>query len=440
MGKNRSKRRDTNLFDSDDDDSMSSASTGISEQTLAQESERVTSKDHELDMFLDALYEKRGATREKALLGLVDAFENHVLLEFVENKSITLLHQFLNSIKRGSSKEVSLASRAIGLLAITIGCGSIAHEIMEECIPNFYQALTSGSDSLKKSAILDCLAVICFVGGEEVEEKEKAMKIIWELIHPKSGSNVTLSKPIPIVLASAISAWSFILSTLNPRNINSQTWRESISYLSTLLDKDDRSVRIASGEAIALIFELGRLDKFSQEDTGFYENEKHEGAKPPSGGFTYVETLKGKILSQARTLSMEAGGKGSAKVDLNNQRNTFQDIVAFIESGSCPEHSVKVLNNCNHLVVSTWIQMTQLNFLKRFLGRGFLKHIQDNELLHDVFDFTPRRKDNLSIKEKRLFLSPNSVVNKERTQYLNKRRSWTKDWKQGHFKVGAEDV
>lgn len=44
-----------------------------------------------------------------------------------------------------------------------------------------------------------------------------------------------------------------------------------------------------------------------------------------------METLKGKILSRAKTLSTEAGGKGSAKVDLNNQRNTFQDIVAFIE-------------------------------------------------------------------------------------------------------------
>ncbi|XP_078430350.1 interferon-related developmental regulator family protein / IFRD protein family [Wolffia australiana] len=437
MGKSRGKRRDASLFDSDDDDSMSSTSTGISEMTLTQDTERVTSKENELNMYLDALYEKRGQTREKALLGFVDAFESHMLLEFVENKSITLFHQFLSSIKRGSSKEASLAARAIGLLTITTGCGSVAHEIMEECIPNFYQAIMSASDSAKKSAVLDCLAVVCFVGGEEVEEKEKAMKIIWELIHPKSGSNVTLPKPTPAVLASAITAWSFILSTLNPRHISSQTWRDSISFLSTLLDKDDRSVRIASGEAIALMFELGRLDKFSEEDNRHSENP--EGAKPASGGFSYVETLKGKILSQARALSMEAGGKGSAKGDLNNQRSTFQNILAFIETGCCPEHSVKLLNNSNQLVVSTWTQTTQLNFLKRFLGRGFLKHMQENELLQEVFDYTPKKKDNLTVMEKRLFLSPNSVVSKERTQYLNKRRSCTKDWKQGHFKVGAED-
>ncbi|MQL92083.1 hypothetical protein Taro_024722 [Colocasia esculenta] len=401
--RNRSKRHNNNLFDTSDDDSMSSASTSMSEQTLAQETERVTSKEHEVEMFLDALFEKRGSTREKALSGLMAAFESRVLLEFIENKSITMLHQCLNSIKRGSSKEASLASRAIGLLAITVGCGSIAHEIMEESIPQLYQALTSGSDSLKKSSVLDCLAIISFIGGEDVVEKEKAMKIIWELILPKSGSNVTLTKPNPVVLASAISAWSLILSTLNPWSINSYNWQESISFLSILLDKDDRSVRIAAGEAIALIFEIGRLDKFSREENSIGESDNAD-IKPPHGGFGYVEALKGKILNQARNLSAEAGGKGSAKNDLSTQRNAFQDIVALLETGSCPEHVLKILKNCEPLVVSTWTQMMQLNFLRRFLGSGFLKHMQDNELLHDVFDYTPRKKESLSAKEKVSFV------------------------------------
>uniref|UniRef100_A0A1D1ZA36 Interferon-related developmental regulator 1 n=1 Tax=Anthurium amnicola TaxID=1678845 RepID=A0A1D1ZA36_9ARAE len=451
MGKNRSKRhnnkdnnkennKDNNVFDTSDDESVGSASTGLSEPPLSHETESMDSKEHELETFLDALYEKRGSTREKALSGLIDAFENRMLLGFVEDKPITLLHQFLSSIKRGSSKEASLASRAIGLLAITAGCGSIAHEIMEESVPHLHQALTSGADSLKKSSVLDCLAVISFVGGQDGEEKEKAMKIIWELAHPKSGSNVTLSKPTPIVLASAISAWSLILSTLNPWSVNTYNWQESISFLSTLLDKDDRTVRIAAGEAIALIFDVGCLDKFSTEENDYNENSDGEGVKPSRGGFSYVKSLKGKILNQVKNLSMEAGGKGSAKNDLSSQRNTFQDILALIETGTCPERPVKILKNCDPLVVSTWTQMMQLNFLRRFLGRGFLKHMQDNELLHDVFHFKPRKRENLSVKEKRMFLSPNSLVNKERTEFISKRRTWTREWKQGHYRVGFEDA
>ncbi|MQL95990.1 hypothetical protein Taro_028656 [Colocasia esculenta] len=420
----QSNNKNNHLSDSSDDESVSSVSTGLSESALGHETEGVDSKEQDLDMFLDALYEKSlwfqsevagsvpgsvaggellawGSTREKALSGFIDAFESRVLVGFVENKSVTLLQQFLNSIKRGSSKEALLASRAIGLLAITVGSGSIAHEIMEESVPHLYQALTSGAEPLKKSYILDCLAVISFVGGQDEAEKEKSMKIIWELVHPKSGSNVTLSKPTPAVLASAISAWSLILSTLNPWSLKSYNWQESISFLSTLLDKEDRTVRIAAGEAVALIFDIARLDKFAREENSHNGDLDGEGTKPPRGRFSYVAALKGKILNQAKILSMEAGGKGSAKNDLSNQRNTFQDILALIETGTCPERPVKILKNCDPLIVSTWSQMMQLNFLRRFLGRGFLKHMQDNELLHDVFGFTPRKRKTFSVKEKR---------------------------------------
>lgn len=444
MGKNRTKRQNkknnNNLFDSTDDESVSSVSTGISETPIGHETENIDSVEHDLEMFLDALYEKRGSTREKALSGFICAFESHGVLGFVEDKPITLLHQFLNSIKKGSSKEASLASRAIGLLALIIGCGTTSHEILEESVPQLYQVLTSSADSLKKSSVLDCLAIITFVGSQDGEEKEKAMKIIWELIHPKSGSNVTLSKPTPAVLASAISAWSLILSTLNPRSVNSYSWQESISFLSALLDKDDRIVRIAAGEAVALIFEIARLDRLSTEENSNNEDSNDDGAQHGRGRLSYIETLKGKIITQARNLSMEAGGKGSAKNDLNNQRNTFQDVLTLIETGTSPEHTVKVLKNCDPLIVSTWTQRMQLNFLRRFLGCGFLKHMQDNELLHDIFEFTPRKRETLSVKEKRLFLSPNSVVSKERTEFLSKRRTWTREWKQGHFRVGFEDA
>lgn len=94
----------------------------------------------------------------------------------------------------------------------------------------------------------------------------------------------------------------------------------SISYLSGLLDKDDRSIRIAAGEALALIFETGSLEKFSAE-----------AKKGSQEGYAHVQGLKAKVIHQVRNLSIEAGGKGSAKKDLNNQRNLFKDILEFIE-------------------------------------------------------------------------------------------------------------
>ena len=101
-------------------------------------------------------------------------------------------------------------------------------------------------------------------------------------------------------------------------------WCRLISYFSTLLDKDDRSVRIAAGEALALIFEMGNLEKFSGEA-------KVSSDSSICRELTHIQGVRAKILNQVKNLSTEAGGKGSAKKDLNSQRNSFRDILEFLE-------------------------------------------------------------------------------------------------------------
>lgn len=102
----------------------------------------------------------------------------------------------------------------------------------------------------------------------------------------------------------------------------------SMSFFSTLLDKDDRSGRIAAGEALALIFEIGSLEKFCGDlkVSGHIHSEGNDSRKT-----MYINGLKTKIINQVKDLSAEAGGRGSTKKDLINQRNTFRDIVDFLE-------------------------------------------------------------------------------------------------------------
>ncbi|XP_068654961.1 uncharacterized protein [Aristolochia californica] len=432
MGKRGNRQKKSDVFDSDDD-TVSTSSTSMSDVSQVQENEEIYGGGHQLENYLDALYEKRGSVREKALEGFVSAFASQVQSQFAESNCITLQHQFINSIKRGSSLEASLASHALGLLSLTVGSGDSAHEILEESLVHLAQVLKSGSDSRKKSAVLDCLAILTFVGGNEPVETQKSMQMIWQLIHPKPGSNVGVtSKPTPVV-AAAVSAWSFLLTTVDGWRMNSSEWQESISYLSTLLDKDDRAIRLAAGEAVALIFEIRSLENEFRSTDG---DSVVEG-KNSQGVFSYVEALKGKFLNQVRSLSVEAGGKGSAKKDLNNQRSLFRDVLEFLEYGHCPETSIKMQHG-DSLVVSTWTQLIQLNFLKHYLGSGFAKHMQENELLHDVFNFTPKKKNlaghgHLAGSEKRMFKSPNSAANKARTQLLNKQRMLAQDRNAGLY-------
>ncbi|KAK4795945.1 hypothetical protein SAY86_028271 [Trapa natans] len=425
MGKRSSQRRHAAMLDSNSDDdnsSVSSSSTIRSDRVFLPVNEEVLpEKDNLLDEALDALFEKRSSTREKALVTIIEAFNSGLQHEFVEKKFATMLHQCIASIKKGSTKEISLASHAIGLLALTVGSSDYAREILEDSVPALSQSLKSGADPIRTSSILECLAIVTFVGGNAQEDTEKSMQIMWQVVHPKLGSNVVAIKPTPTIITAMVSAWAFLLTSADNYRLDLKSWQDSISYLSTLLDKEDRSVRIAAGEALALIFEIGNFEKFSNS----VDSSTQDGNKPRES-LLHIQGLRAKVLNQVRSLSAEAGGKGSAKKDLNSQRNLFKDILEFLEDGYSPESSMKI--GGDSLQTSSWSQLVQLNFMKHFLGGGFVKHMQDNEFLHDVFGFTPKKKHlpgtehQMSSGEKRLFKSPNSVLNKARTQYLNKQR------------------
>ncbi|KAB2030286.1 hypothetical protein ES319_D05G220900v1 [Gossypium barbadense] len=445
MGKRKTQRKNATMLDSDDDNSsVSSSSTMRSDRMSVSASEEVEfNKDSLLDEAVDALYEKRGSTREKALAVIIEAFNSNLQQgqQFVERKFATLLHQCLNSIKKGSSKEISLASHTIGLLALTVGPGDNAREILEESMIPLSQAFKSGSDPSKTASLLECMAVITFVGGNDPEDTEKSMQIIWQVVLPKLGSNVVAVKPSAAVITAVVSAWSFLLTTMDGWRLNPKLWQESITYLSSLLDKDDRSVRIAAGEALAVIFEMGSLEKFAAETKGSSDGSVSEGNKSKEG-FSYIQGLKGKILNQVRDLSVEAGGKGSAKKDLNNQRNLFKDVLEFLEDCYSPNTSMKIGGDL--LQTSSWSQLIQLNFLRCFLAGGFTKHMQENEFLQDIFGFTPNKRnllgsEHMSNGEKRMYKSPNSALNKARTQLLNKQRMLSAGRNFGHYAVNVGD-
>ncbi|KAL3840484.1 hypothetical protein ACJIZ3_025075 [Penstemon smallii] len=435
-------KKNAAMLDSDDTDSMSSSSTMQSDGMIVSGVEEVeVDRESFLDQCLDALFEKRGSTREGALSSIIEAFNNSLQHEFVEKKFATLLHRCLNSIKKGSAKEIALAAHVIGLLALTTGPGEKAQEILEDSVSVILEALKSRSETSKISSLLECLAVITFVGGEQPEQTEKSMQMMWQVAHPKLGPNVAAAKPSPTMITMVVSAWSFLLTTVDGWTLSSMSWQESMPYLSTLLDKDDRSLRIAAGEALALIFEINTLEKFCGETkvSGDTSAVEENGTRKSM----YVHGLKNKVLNQVRDLSSEAGGKGSAKKDLNSQRNTFRDILDYLENGYIPETSTKI--GGESLNTNTWAQLIQLNFLKHFLGGGFVKHMQENQFLHDVFGFTPKKKTlsgvniSMSREEKKLFMSPNSALNKARTQFLNKQRMLSEGNNAGHYAVDFAD-
>ncbi|AQK44828.1 interferon-related developmental regulator family protein / IFRD protein family, partial [Zea mays] len=100
---------------------------------------------------------------------------------------------------------------------------------------------------------------------------------------------------------------NFLLTTIGSWRINKNSWKEPIAFLSTLLEADDRAVRMAAGEALALCFELNLLDVSSREDDGV-----NTGGTTGSKNklFLDMQALKTKISGLATNLSTEAGVQG----------------------------------------------------------------------------------------------------------------------------------
>ncbi|GJY99066.1 interferon-related developmental regulator family protein [Tanacetum coccineum] len=426
MGKQqRNSRKNAGMLDSDDTESVCSSSSTVRSDYVGMmgspAEELQLNKESVLDQSLDALYEKRGSTREKALEDIIEAFNSSLPHEFIEKKYATLLHQCLNSVKKGSSKEIALASHVIGLLALTAGLGEKAAEILEDSVNPISEALRSRSEAKKLESLLEGLAVIAFVGGNEPEETEKCMQLMWQVVHPKLGPNVVATKPSPAIITAVVSAWSFLLTTMEGWAVDPKLWQESVSYLYTLLDKDDRSVRIAVVEALALIYKMGNLEKFCGGSKGDSDNSVKDAA--------HIHGFRTKILNQVRNLSAEAGGKAIAKKDLNNQRNTFRDILEFLEDGYAPETSVKI--GGGSLTTLTWSQLIHLAVANDF-------ELAENEFLHEVFNFTPKQKslskeNRVSGLDKKMYRSPNSILNKARTQFMSKQRMISRDRNAGHY-------
>nr|XP_043607877.1 uncharacterized protein LOC122579719 [Erigeron canadensis] len=335
-----------------------------------------------LNLFLEQLYEKRGSTREAALSSIIQISSLGYHYKFFEKNFTELLYQFLKSFTRGSVKESCLAIEALGLLAITVGCGDYGHELYKESAPVLSEALKTESQSKKLKLILDSLAIITFVGGNELEETERSMQSIWDFMHSKANLKEAQSV--------AIFSWSLLLSTMDIWSLGYKLWRGAIPFFEKLLAADHESTLIGARQALALIHELGSLEKFEADNP--------------------------------------------EKEEMNAEKTLKDECV--------PEIPVNIDKRV--LKVSTTAQQIQLNFMKRLLGSGFVVHMKENVFLHDVFDFKPVRRqpgkelylaerDEISInlfvpdvkKEEnfqRIHKSQNSVFVKARTQIRNKNR------------------
>lgn len=121
---------------------------------------------------------------------------------------------------------------------------------------------------------------------------------------------------------------------------------------------------MSAGEALALIYELGRE---------YNDN--------------FAEDFTPDLVEQLRQLATDSH-KYRAKKDRKQQRATFRDILHYIEEDLYTD--VQVRFGQEALILDSWSRRKQYDVLCQTLGSGLNLHLTENDLLRDVFQLGPR--------------------------------------------------
>ncbi|CAL8465178.1 g4713 [Coccomyxa elongata] len=405
-----------------DSGSCTSSSTLASLRDLESNDLQLVEEGDPFDRCIDALYEKRTTTRERALealIGLLSMQYNH---DCAVERQGTLSSLAIRSVRYGGAVEAALAARALGLLSLTLGAGDDSERLLEEAQPILERASTAGKGVQLKAIAVEALSMMVFVGVEDPTVLDSAMTHM-----------MGLWKGVPSVAGAALRGWALLLSTLPVHRLTAPFVESLLAALAQQLYSEATDVRAAAGEAIALLYDaagLADLESDSGEESG-EATPLEPGGKRSPGMEEVVARMKDLATNRGDALRRSKKSRASL-------RSTFREICSSVEGGGAAESRIKL--RCGDvLVVNTPRGATQLAALRRFLAEGFQTHLQFNTLLHQVFDFEPlQERERLTAVERRLFRSPGSAVSKWRTQDRNSARAATAAYK-GAMMAGLEE-
>ncbi|KAM0907672.1 hypothetical protein ACQ4PT_015979 [Festuca glaucescens] len=371
------------------------------------------------------LHQNKRIAREEALVDLVAALEGFVRADEIAD------HRYEQALDRcfsllgngGSAKERKAAYRAIGIYALTVGSNAqILLDMLFDLDSLSGMAPTSASDAERAVAAVNCLAAVTLVCAKTAADAKRTLKAVCQVIDQTA---------FPQVLAAALSVWTLLLP--NAANLRAMA---PFKVIAKHLGADDRAVRMAAGEALAVCVELNHLP--------------HQPDPPPTYWYRRYTPPEPKPqdrpLLESRVAELAAGADVAHKKEHAEEAILFRQIKDLLEAnpvqakqpqggpveakpegGPCPEKSWSWSSSTGCRVkVRTWSKLVQLNFLRQYLGEeGFAAHFQLNRpLFRDTLGLNraasgAEEEDLLTAQEKKQLRNDKD---KQRTKDINKDR------------------
>ncbi|PSC68232.1 Interferon-related developmental regulator 1 [Micractinium conductrix] len=439
----------------------------------------------QFDVAVEQLYEKRATTREAALSTIVSLLAQYGYDDCAFRQD-TLTSLFLSSTRRGKEVEAALAAKALGLHVTTLGASTASEGIYQEAEPVLEPLILSGKGGTARVAAIDALTMLCFVGAEGAADTLHTMATLWRVV--MAGWKKAASAA---AVVAALRSWAFLLSTVPTHRLDSHFVESYLGQLAQLLNGGDVEVRCAAGEAIALLWTMADLSSLPESPRPSTQRSRNGSAlcdtlaamavgsppkaaapganrggeaaaaeeggggepaaaqqqqqqrptaaarQPDEGGEDDeddegVDSLEA-IVERMRDLAKNRGDASRLnKGDRAASRSTFRDLLAIIEGEHVPETKIK-LRHGDVLMVTGLLDNIRLNYLRAFLAEAFQAHMQANELLHEVFRFSPadEPEERLTPLEKRLFRSKSSSDMRDRSALRQKERATMASYKHG---------
>ncbi|XP_004834152.1 interferon-related developmental regulator 2 isoform X2 [Heterocephalus glaber] len=306
--------------------------------------------EEKLKEYVDCLTNKSAKTRQGALESLRLALASRLLPDFLLERRLTLADALEKCLKKGKGEEQALAAAVLGLLCVQLGPGPKGEELFRTLQPLLVSVLSdsTASPTARLHDLVSCLACLEGVFSQSCSTDGSTAPVVSASLHG--------------LLCAALQAWGLLL-TLCPSTHISHILDRQLPQLPQLLSSENVNLRIAAGETIALLFELAR----DLEEEFVYED---------------MEALCGTL----RTLATDSN-KYRAKADRRRQRSTFRAVLHFVEGGECEEEMIRF--GLEMLYVDSWARHRIYAAFKDVLGSGMHHHLQNNELLRDIFGLGP---------------------------------------------------
>jgi len=361
----------------DDEYESDTQSVGSVDSLWGNEPESVDFKDGWQDEMLetvDALGDRKGSSmrgREELLKSFVRVASLKVVTEdMLAARGEDLVGILGRMVKGGRSmKEVSLAARALSLLAAsTPELNSLSISIL----PLLQQTISHGQTDLAPAALIHAMASIAFFSPTLTSIDIYPIIDFYAEIIQSKGHSIGEDEEDEAIAAS-IEGLAILLGVLETPL---EKLKSVLPILVNALSSSSLAVRLAAGETIALAYELAAPPSESDED---YEAESTEPLI-----YDDIDQLTS-LLASLSTASTKKMSKNSRR----EQHSHFRDILRTVASNQpLPTQKIRFATR-QELQLDSWEKLLRLKHLRRIFTHGLHVHLAANTYVRQVLDLPP---------------------------------------------------